>query len=514
MSKNTANHSNSIYQIKITLRHTKPPIWRRLLVKADIRLGELHDILQEVMGWEFAHLHGFRIGRDTNGEPDPGFPSGIKNERKVYLYKIATEGSSFIYDYDFGDGWEHDIKIEKILPAEPGADYPVCLDGQRACPPEDCGGPHGYAYMLEAFNDPDNGEHEEIVEWLGDNFDAEVFDVDAVNRFMVMETEEAPVSSVLEIPVYEDAVLANYTPAELIDLMIEHEDRVPRNVIDACVSRGEQMLAVLTPVTPMIQPSDELESVNIGHWWLRLHAVMILGLIPGERAGMLLVDLIQGMCREEDENLQEWFAGYWPALLRNKPPPVAASLRKICMDKKADWFMRANITEAIFDQAQQQGEAELEQTLDWAAQLVADEGEDWDYRLSVASDLLDYPRDRHRKLLDDMATRQSGRGFYFDEEDITNAYMRGTDVPKWERFSDPWKFYNDKQIEERQQRWQEEDWEYDIHPDTIDVMGGELGYHYQQPYQHDTKKIGRNEPCPCGSGKKYKKCCIGKVSVM
>ena len=122
-----------------------------------------------------------------------------------------------------------------------------------------------------------------------------------------MNTRQTPMSSDIEIPVFEDTALASYTPAELIDLMIEHEDRVPRQVIDACVSRGEQMLEVLAPIA---QPDDELEKEHVGHWWLRLHAVMILGLIPGERAGLLLLEFIDGMCREEDDNLQGWLAGY------------------------------------------------------------------------------------------------------------------------------------------------------------------------------------------------------------
>mgnify|MGYP000084270168 CR=1 FL=1 len=462
------------------------------------------------MGWEYAHLHGFRIGHDTYGEPDPAFPCDIKNECNVRLDKITHEGGAFIYDYDFGDGWEHDLIIEKILPAEPGTDYPVCLDGQRACPPEDCGGPHGYASMLEALHDPNNEEHEEIMEWLGDGFDAEAFDVDTVNRF-VTEPGETPVSSVVEIPVYEDTVLASYTPAELIDIMIEHEDRVPRNVIDACVSRGEQMLEVLTPIA---QPNDELEKTSDGHWWLRLHAVMILGLIPGEHAGLLLVDFIHGMNREEDENLQEWLSGYWPALLLNKPQSVVVPLREICMDQKCDWFMRTNIMEAVLALAHQRGETELEQTLDWAAQIVANEDEDWDCRLLIANDLLDYPRDRHRALISKLAARQNGLGFHFDEKDISKAYADGKDTPGWERFNNPWDFYDNKQIINRQSRWQEEDQEDDIDSNTIDIMDGESDHYDQITYQRDTPKIGRNDPCPCDSGKKYKKCCMGKEQIM
>ena len=184
MSKKNTNNTRSIYQIKVTLRHVTPPVWRRILVGADTRLGELHDILQDVMGWEYAHLHDFRVGQDSYGEPNPDYPGDLKNERSVRLDKIAGQGSSFIYDYDFGDGWEHDLKIEKILPVDLGTDYPVCIDGQGACPPEDCGGPYGYTRMLEVFNDPGNEEHEEIVEWLGEEFDAEAFDADAVNRLL------------------------------------------------------------------------------------------------------------------------------------------------------------------------------------------------------------------------------------------------------------------------------------------------------------------------------------------
>lgn len=319
-------------------------------------------------------------------------------------------------------------------------------------------------------------------------------------------------SSVIEIPVYEDEVLANCTPAELIDIMIEHKDQVPRNVIDACVSRGEQMLEVLTPIA---QPNDELEKTSDGHWWLRLHAVMILGLIPGERAGLLLVDFIHGMCREEDENLQEWFAGYWPALLRNKPQSISMPLRDICMDQKRDWFMRTNIMEAVLDQAQQQGEAELEKTLDWAAQIVADEDEDWECRLLIASDLLDYPRDRHRTLITELADRQSGFNIHFNERDISNAYARGKDSPRWERFNNPWNFYDNKEIENRQHRWQKESriqQKNDSGDD--DVAEDSPAYPFPGTYQRDTPKIGRNDPCPCGSGKKYKKCCMGKEQIM
>ncbi len=170
------------YQIKIALRHIRPPVWRRIQIAGDTRLGKLHRILQATMGWTNSHLHAFRVGRTSYGEPDPEFPADIKNERNVRLDSIAAEGDTFIYEYDFGDGWEHEIKIEQVSPAEPGTRYPVCLAGKRACPPEDCGGPPGYEHLLEVLRDPQHGEHKEMAEWVGGPFAPDAFDLDDVNQ--------------------------------------------------------------------------------------------------------------------------------------------------------------------------------------------------------------------------------------------------------------------------------------------------------------------------------------------
>jgi len=304
----------------------------------------------------------------------------------------------------------------------------------------------------------------------------------------------------IELPVYDDEILATRTPDELIDLMVEHEDRVPRNVIDECVRRGEQFLDTLTPIA---QPNNEIETEIPGLWWLRLHAVMILGLIPGERAGLVLVEFVRGISEEENGDLQEWFCGYWPALMRNKPPSVITLLRDISADKNIDWYMRSNMTEAVIVDACRQGEAVLEQTLDWAARLVADEEEDWDYRLATANELLDYPRARHRELLNKLAAMQSGLVVYFTKNDIDKAYAgeKKTD-PKPDHFNNPWEFYEPKEIEERQHHWQEEE--------NSDPESAPSSMNYQETFQRETPKTGRNDPCPCGSGKKYKKCCLGK----
>ena len=174
----------AIYQLKITLQHTRPPVWRRIQVKADTKLGKLHRILQEVMGWTDSHMHAFRVGHTDYGATDPDFPNDMKSERNIRLDKIATEGDVFIYEYDFGDGWIHEIKVEKALNAEPAVHYPVCLAGKRACPPEDCGGPWGYDHLLQVLRDPKNEEYEELSEWLGGELDPEAFDPDEVNKIM------------------------------------------------------------------------------------------------------------------------------------------------------------------------------------------------------------------------------------------------------------------------------------------------------------------------------------------
>ena len=175
--------SEVIYQIKVTLRGSKPPIWRRIQVAGDTNLGKLHRIIQEVMGWYNSHLHEFIIDGEHYGEPSPDDFFDVEDENKFKLSRVVFgEKSRLVYEYDFGDSWEHVLLVEKILPPEPGVRYPICLKGKRACPPEDCGGIWGYESLLEIIRDPEDSEHEEMLEWLGGEFDPEEFDLDGVNK--------------------------------------------------------------------------------------------------------------------------------------------------------------------------------------------------------------------------------------------------------------------------------------------------------------------------------------------
>lgn len=207
---------SKIHQIRITLDGSKPPIWRRVAVRSDITLGQLHDVIQIVMGWEDEHLHQFILSnkkpkatpQEMARQRQQGVLDGAffdrMGGRRMFVPKTTPFGEPFdmdgededavtlaevcpkvksklIYEYDFGDSWRHVIEVQKIVEPEPGVEHPLCLAGKMACPPEDCGGLWGYGDLLEAIADPDHEQHEEMLDWLGDEFDPDAFDLEEVN---------------------------------------------------------------------------------------------------------------------------------------------------------------------------------------------------------------------------------------------------------------------------------------------------------------------------------------------
>ena len=181
VKKDTA--APAIYQLKVTLKYSKPPIWRRIQVKENTTLFKLHKIIQIAMGWTSSHLHQFIADGVYYGEPDPDFDFEVVSERRVRLNQILRDvKDKFIYEYDFGDGWLHEIVVEKILEPEPKTHYPCCVKGKRNCPPEDIGGVWGYQNFLEAIQNKDHPEHDELLEWIGGSFDPEDLDLEVVNQ--------------------------------------------------------------------------------------------------------------------------------------------------------------------------------------------------------------------------------------------------------------------------------------------------------------------------------------------
>jgi hypothetical protein len=172
--------------MKVILKDTEPVIWRRFLVPSHITLHRLHLILQEVMGWTNSHLYRFEIDKKEYAVlyPDYDFDEldFIDSKKTKLNYLVTTKGNTFVYEYDFGDGWTHELVVEDVSEPIVGNIYPVCLEGERACPPEDCGGPHGYSTLLGIIANPDNEEYEEMITWLGGSFRPDLFNAGKVNR--------------------------------------------------------------------------------------------------------------------------------------------------------------------------------------------------------------------------------------------------------------------------------------------------------------------------------------------
>lgn len=175
-------------QFKVTLRYIRPPIWRRVLLPDNCTLAHLHDVIQVAMGWHDSHMHTFRISGAyyTSKQMCEMEDMGMRTERddRALLRDVAGRPKQkFMYEYDPGDSWEHDIVVEKVLPIDTQAKYPACLDGARACPPEDCGSFPGYSDILEAMKaSKKTAEQKELLEWVGEDYDPEQFDLEAMNK--------------------------------------------------------------------------------------------------------------------------------------------------------------------------------------------------------------------------------------------------------------------------------------------------------------------------------------------
>jgi SOS-response transcriptional repressor LexA len=186
---NDRKGKDAVYRFKITLQGTDPAIWRRIETK-DVMLEQLHELIQSTMGWTNSHLHQFEIAGRRYTDPrfmmDDLDDFGAVDYRGVRVSDLVSErgaGLRMGYEYDFGDGWQHEIVLEEVTQSEPGSRYPRCIDGERACPPEDVGGVYGFAEYVEAITNPGHSEHDEFLEWRGP-FDPARFDAAQATRRM------------------------------------------------------------------------------------------------------------------------------------------------------------------------------------------------------------------------------------------------------------------------------------------------------------------------------------------
>ncbi len=173
-----------VFQLRVDLRGTRPKIWRRIVVPATIKLPTLHVVLLRAMGWQGGHLHEFLFGDVNYGRPETEWdlPDGVQDETRVSLRKALDGGSTFTWVYDYGDNWQHKIKVERAVDMGVPLDSPMCITGQGACPPEDVGGVPGYEHFLAAIADPSHPEHAELKDWCGGAFDSAAFDVAEVQQ--------------------------------------------------------------------------------------------------------------------------------------------------------------------------------------------------------------------------------------------------------------------------------------------------------------------------------------------
>lgn len=287
--------------------------------------------------------------------------------------------------------------------------------------------------------------------------------------------------------------------AQLLERLVHEEDRAPLALIDACAAHGEAMIAMLRDA---IDGEQAWHGDVQGEWWLLLHAACILGRIPSEAAGGLLVQLMRRMDEQDDHDLQDWLAGGWPALFADKPRGTIVAVRELAEDGACDGYIRCQAVDVVLDAGTREGDEALESALDWLATMVGNADEDGWFREVAAMALLDFPRERHRGLLQavatDMAQRREARGGLvgaFTDQDIDDVFRDPRDEP---HRLDPWRFYEPDVMAARQRRWREEAERQLLHSSRYEVT----------TFVRDAPKVGRNEPCPCGSGKKFKRCCL------
>lgn len=196
---------DQIYTFHISLPDTDPLVWRRVLVPGIFTLEALHSVFQFAMGWQMSHLYDFKIDGKRYSDPDEFDRVPVKSVAST-IAATVTDQMSFIYNYDFGDDWRHVVKVEEIAERKEGVNYPICIAGENACPPEDCHGVPGYSELKKIISSPKHPEHQEMMQWLGGYFDPKTFDPNRINRDMLwmIDWEDSPNDQGLYLPNFSE----------------------------------------------------------------------------------------------------------------------------------------------------------------------------------------------------------------------------------------------------------------------------------------------------------------------
>jgi hypothetical protein len=294
---------------------------------------------------------------------------------------------------------------------------------------------------------------------------------------------------------FSDAELSAMDELALMAIVTSREDTLTIEVVRECARRGEAMVPVLR--RHLEEPGHWGWDADPGDWWALLHATLILGLIPGDASAQALLHAFRKINFDKNCELSDWLSSAWPALCRNKREFTTGPLRLIAEDTDAYWYARCQAIDCVLEAAAEKGGYELDRAIDWLAAMCANPAEDSEFRVIAGNSLLDFPRERHRQVMEALVDLQepdtlTENAFGLDE--IQHSFDGG-DSPGWKMFDNPWRFYDPGEIAVRQKRWESE---------ALDLVDSGR----EQTYVREEPKIGRNEACPCGSGKKYKKCCM------
>ena len=339
----------------------------------------------------------------------------------------------------------------------------------------------------------------------------------AIFRFATPEVWDHLVGEDEFLELWSDADIAEMSDDELIAHLTELEDRVPRILIDECIRRADTVVprlhALLADDTMWRPQPDE----SPDSWWALLHSLLILGALRGEAAGRAFAVALERLRTHPDDPLWEWISPEFPQLYSGKEDFIRPALFDIARDPAVDPLSRALAMEWLADSYVDDPGDGLEELLDWVASRTTDDSEEPMVAEIAGMVLLDHPRERFRALLMKLAesfeAEERDFSIPYGLSDVESAFSDARPPP----FQHPHflSFYNPIEIRERQLRWKRERGGRD---DDLGMAHDDFGWDdeslplpFDMPYVRETPKVGRNDPCPCGSGKKYKKCCLGKT---
>lgn len=315
-----------------------------------------------------------------------------------------------------------------------------------------------------------------------------------------------------DLPYFTTDELAGASTQQLLGWLINCEEFAPRDLFEAGAARGEEMVDCLAQYDDRLSQIVD-KNLESDEFWVLVHGVNLLGKIESRAAGELLVRWLREMINR-DRDMFDWLAEDWPYLFANKPVEVQTALDQAMRERSSDGLLRQSLARCLLAMTAQRDPAALDAMIDHIAAQLHDADDDPEFVFFAASGLLRFARERHRGLLLELARQpQFGDYIVFNEEDVEHAFARGSDVHDWLRRAPPWTWYDEDEVLARMRPWAAANALDAEAIEDIDDYSRDDDRNFvpvEFPHVRETPKIGRNDACPCGSGKKYKKCCMAK----